>query len=277
VICVTMQRGVFKQLEVYHPRPEKILDLLNQMRTVDVILVRDCPIRLPSCSAILSEEATQDATIDLSQSEAELLRRMDATSCRYRIRRAEKLGQRLRLRTNDTTAREDFLLLYHRFIDQKYYLGNQNGFRPRPLTWARMQKFEGLYDVSVAYIDDKPLAAHIHLRDENERRVTELMAPNVRLDQGADKILVGLASYYLKWQLICHYKKQDFMTYSLGRMDPNNVVASIASFKRSFGAEAVALYDYLLAGPLARGAFRLRNSARRMLQKAGIVQRVWNI
>src|SRR5581483_2065610 len=60
-------------------------------------------------------EAFPTSCIDLSKPVDELYRGMDAKSCRYEIRRAEKLRGQIEIRSNDAQAREDLFTIYNRF------------------------------------------------------------------------------------------------------------------------------------------------------------------
>jgi len=269
LICVSSRRGVFKQVEVYHPRPEQISEFLIRLRPLDVLLVHGSPLRPAPCDAIGSEFEFQTTMVDLSLPESELWQRMHYDDWRRKLRKAERLGDRLVVRKNDSGARADFLAMHNRFVDQK-------GLRARPLTWARMAKFDGLYDVFTAYVDGKPFASKVTLRDEDEHRIEMLFAVNARLDGGIDHALVGCVNRYLFWHVMRHYKASGFVAYNFAGINPKEL-PTITRFKLSFGGEVVTLYDYVAAGRLARGAIRLRAAAHRLFQRAGVERRVWQI
>ena len=269
MICVTRQRGGVRRLEIYHPRPEQISLFMRALRPLDVILVRGSQTRLASYPAIVSERTTQTTTIDLSLSESELMRRMSYGDWRQKLRKAARLGERLEVRTNDTATCADFLDMYNRFVDRK-------GFGVRPLNWTRMAKFEGLYDVFAGYIDGKPLAAQLALRDEDERRIIMAFAVSVRLEGDADPALVGCVNRYLFWHVMRHYKGLGFLVYDFAGINREKV-PTITRFKLSLGGEVVTLHDYVIAGWVARRVIKLREASRRLLDRSGFEQRVWSI
>jgi lipid II:glycine glycyltransferase (peptidoglycan interpeptide bridge formation enzyme) len=217
----------------------------------------------------MSEDVAQTSIINLLLPETELLRRMHPKSCRYMVRRAEKLGERVTVRSNDANARKDFIDIYNRFVDHK-------GFGVRTITWARMAKFEGLYDVFVAYIDSKPLSVQLVLRDRDEGWAMDMMSANEEPDGDESRTLIGLANRYLHWHIQRFYKQSGFALYDFGGIDPEKL-PSITSFKLSFGGDVVTIYNYVITGSLARVAISLRELSHELLQRVGIERRVWQV
>jgi hypothetical protein len=235
---------------------------------MEIILLRGSPVRVASSSAIIRAEQNQTVAVDLSLPIPELLQRM-RKDCRSTVQRGETLRERIQLRINETAARNDFLNLYNRFVEQK-------SFGARPLTAARMKRIDRIGGIFVIYADGKPLAAQLVLRDEDERRANSVIAISARLDHDADLRLLGVATRYLDWQLMCLYKRAGFTTYDFCGFDIENL-PSVSRFKLSFGGDVLTVYDYVIAGLAARPAVKIRELARGMLHRVGFEPRVWQI
>lgn len=244
-------------------------EFLTKLRPWDVLLVHGSPSRPPVCSAIGTETEFQTTTVDLSLPESKLWQRMHYDDWRRKVRKAERLADRLVVKKNVDNARADFLAMHNRFIGQK-------GMRARPLTWERMAKFDGLYDVFTAYVDGKPFASKLTLRDEDERRIEMLFAVSARLDGDVDSALVGCVNRYLFWHVMRHYKESGFTAYNFAGINPTEL-PTITRFKLSFGGEVVTLYNYVAAGRVARNAIKLRAGIHNLLQRSGIERRVWQV
>ena len=155
-------RGPFRDHQVFFPsstqlralaaacRPNEVFRSPHVVGTIDATRTRIVDRSVTSC-------------LDLSLPVDGLLQNMSAKSCRYEIRRAKKLGDRLEFRTNDRTADADYLTLYNKFVEWKGYT--------RPISARRYQRYLQIGDVTVAYLDGVPVTGHLLVADQEASRV----------------------------------------------------------------------------------------------------------
>jgi hypothetical protein len=206
--------------------------------------------------------------LDLTKTEDELLHGMHAKSCRYEIRRADKLGDRLQVRSG-TPCHADFVMLYNDFVAEKGYT--------RPLSDHRFRAYSARSDIYVAYLDDEPVVGHLIARDEDTRRARLIFSASRRL-KAEYKSIAGPVNRYAHWAEIRDYKAASFRYFDFGGIGGSDVPGPIRKFKMSFGSEIEVGYDLMVQGSVAGLALRGQNAAAAGLRavkglRSGLVQR----
>jgi Acetyltransferase (GNAT) domain len=200
----------------------------------------------------VSESTT--STVDLRPEPDEIYRSMDAKSCRYEIRRAEKLDDRLTLRRNDAVAAEHFLSLFNELVAWRY---------TKPLSQRRFEQYLGVSDVFAAYVDEEPVAGHLVIRDRGAARLRLVFSVSTRFVEGPLQKLTGPVNRWLHWREMLLYRDEGYEAYDFGGVNPNS---PIGRFKLSFGGGIEHGRNVLIAGTLAAlplAAFEAAEAARR--------------
>ncbi len=181
---------------------------------------------------------------------------------RTEIRRAERLGERVRITRNEEAGRGDFLTVFNEFARLK------DGVRP--ISDRLLQRYEGFADRVILYLDDRPLVVNLVLRDPENGRVRGLYNASRRLDSDEPKNarLVSNLNRLLHWSNMRLYKEEGFTTYDWGGISEDRSDGR-ANFKMSFGGAVVEEYTYLCAGwpqlgLMVQRLFELTSARRRL-------------
>jgi Acetyltransferase (GNAT) domain len=228
-----------------------VAELARDCRPYDLYRIRHALGVPPSQPATRLRESVT-SVVDLTQEPDSILGGMDAKSCRYEIRRAEKLGERLTLRRNDGAAARDFRRLLEGLIAHTRHV--------RPPSRRRYEQYRAVSDIAVAYVDGTPVAGHLVVRDPGARRTRLVFSASVRHEPGALQKLSGPVNRWLHWQELLLYREEGYGAYDFGGVNPQS---PIGRFKLSFGGEMERGTNVVLAGSLALGPFRLLDAAGR--------------
>jgi hypothetical protein len=231
--------GRFRYFKVFMPTEEQLNQLATSMRGLDVLRVFSGPTSLRDA---------QTTIVDLSKGQDAIYAGMH-TSCRYKVRRAEKMRNRFEIVMNTESARKDFLQLYNSFASSK---------RNMPL--LKVQRFNEYLphaDVFMLYFEGRPTCGRLVLRDEETRTALMLYSGTRRFEQDADTITVGLLNRYLHWHEMKTYLAAGMEKYDFGGIGPRN--PSVSNFKMSFGGQLYTLGLYLYSAS-ARPFWRLAHS-----------------
>jgi hypothetical protein len=255
MVVVEMTRGPFRVADIYYPREAEVAGFLSNLSFNQIVCLRQMPVALPSL-----EEAThvpfETSLVDLNSNEQSLLARMNRT-CRYQLRKADNLADRIEVRQNDSTACRDFLRLHNEFVSRKRHTER--------LSERRFEAYRPLSDVLVAYFEGRPICGHVVIRDERVGRVGVLFTVSTRLQGEERSTFISSINRWLHWYEIRQYKSQGLQVYDLcglGTDTPEK--AGIAFFKHSFGGTSVLEHNYVVARKSARMAVRLFYLARRI-------------
>ena len=213
-----------------------VLELLSQVAVIKVL----------QCSATVANELLPYAfhrksfttsLLDLSLGEAALWQGLDPKSCRYEIRKAQKLD--CVIRHNEETDAAFGLL--RAFIDRNQYRAALS-----PADW------EGLlpnHDVFLAKTAGEPIAVHVLLADP-PHRARLLLSATVDRNDPRFKNVVGPVNRLLHWHEILYYQRQAVACYDFGGcdLDERSPLYPIARFKLSFGGPTVQEDTLYLAG-----------------------------
>lgn len=166
--------------------------------------------------------------IDLSVSETDLWSRLDAKSCRYEIKKVQKIGCCVSVNEHGEQALE--------FVNAFF---RRHKFR-RPMSSAAWQRNLEHGDVFTARHEGRILAAHLVLVDP-PLRARLLVGATARLEPGIQPALRGGVNRYLHWFELNHYKAKGIGCFDFGGVDLDRTspLYSITRFKLSFGGDIV--------------------------------------
>jgi hypothetical protein len=237
---VTIERrlaGVLRYRKIWLPGRDAAIEVARSLRFNDVVRLFAAPDHLDDLPRLARKREMRTAWIDLSGSPAAILNGMKKKSCRYEIRRAEKMLDQVAIEVSTTQARHDFLRIYNDFARVKHL--------PR-LTVSHLHEYTPHADTFLIYRSGEPLCSHLLLRDSESGTVRLLYSASRRLHTPEDGAICGALNRYLHWQEMLHYQRQGFVTFDFGGIrspeDP------ISRFKLSFGGRIVTESYYVLGG-----------------------------
>ncbi len=248
-------------------RPGSILAWWPQSVPAVTWLLGQAPIVvLWQCPAALARELRpwvfrcrpfQTPLIDLTRTEEDLWQGLEAKSCRYEVRKAQKMGCVVSRNENNEEAR----LLLNDSIRRLRY-GAELG-------QERWQEMLAGHDIFLCRWQGKPLVAHAILRDR-PGRARLLVSGGV--DRGDERFrgAVGPANRLLHWHELLYDKAEGYRFYDFGGCELNKESAQyrITQFKLSFGGEVVEEpIIYMAKNPALRGFFYGIDSIRRVLRQ----------
>lgn len=179
------------------------------------------------------------AKIDLKQDLSTLFSSLKS-NVRNEIRRAEREG----CQVGYSRDYELFRQYYNGFSDKKKSI--------QPISLSQISKYGNAVVSSVKY-GEKTLAMHVSVCDEDNKMVFLLYSASLRLEEDADRNLVGRANRYLHWSEFNHYKSLGYEFYDMNGVciDPSDEERyKIGRFKLSLGGvleERVDLYSPFFA------------------------------
>jgi hypothetical protein len=245
VLRVDRRRGPFKDSLVLFPTAEEVERLVAGCGPTELVRVRHAlGSTVPSGAAARGDSAT--SCIDLTRTMDDVYQDMDPKSCRYEVRRAAKLGDRLTMTRGGDRGRADFFRLYNEFVTWKGYA--------KPMTRRRYEEYLTVSDVLVAYVDDVPVAAHLIGVDDHAWRVRLLFSASARFADGDLGRLASPVNRWLHWQEMQLYASDGVAVYDFGG---GTSKSSIGRFKLSFGGRAESGSDMVVAGALVRAPLRV--------------------
>jgi hypothetical protein len=240
--------GLFRYRRVFYPRHDQLVRLLKHLGRFDV--VRVFSDRTASSSGVrpIAQGQGQTTVVDLSLSQDAVYAGMHS-NCRYKIRRADKLRDRIDIVMNTATACSDFFALYN------------SGARARSkiphLTPQRLNEYLPHADVFTLYFDGQPTCGRLVLRDVESRTVLMMHSATRRFEEGADTITVGLLNRYLYWHEMKTYQAAGIEKYDFGGAGSAN--PSATQFKQSFGGH-LTIYHYSVYAGRAPIAWELAHA-----------------
>jgi len=255
MIVIQATRGPLRLVDVFYPRPQEVDGFAIPRALTQIVHVRQAPVRLflPRSAALYMP--FEALLLDLTRSSDDLFREIDATG-RNRLRRAERIRDRIEVHRNDSVAYRDFLQIYNAFVAAKKYTDT--------ISDERLNALRPFTDVLVGYLDDRPVCGHVILRDETLRRVGVLWSASTRFNEESAAIVSSL-NRWLHWYEIGLYRSENMRIYDLGRIGTETPEKrGITRFKLSFGGIRVLEHDYIIARPAARAAIRCLYSVRKI-------------
>jgi hypothetical protein len=235
---VTIERRVHRLVryrKFWFPSRAQAMEISDALRADDVVRFFAVSPALANLPHVVERYMMPTLWIDLSGGPDALLRGMKKKSCRYVIRRAEKMLDRVAIEIGSEKANRDFLTVYNDFTHAKNLPG-------LPARWIQENSTHS--EALVLYLDGKPLCGHVVLLDPEARIVRLLYSGSRRLESPEQAAVCGTLNRYLHWQEMQRYYTQGFMTYDFGGL----YQAPIARFKLSFGGIVLPQHYYLLSG-----------------------------
>lgn len=207
---------------------------------------------------IILRETSSAVSLDLCKSSESLWKGLHK-KCRQHIGHAEKLSSSISIQRNGPQTERDLLEVYNSFARVKDHVSPING--------KILDRYKSTTDISVIYLDGRPMCAHAALLDHASQRVRYLYLSSRRLEDRDAAYKCAALNRYLHWHEIGLYREQGFKTLDFGgiRGGPDD---GIARFKLSFGGAVVSENTYLCAGSARLGQLaqmlrdRLRNRNR---------------
>ena len=239
---------IIRYRKVFFPTSEQLADLTHDLAPSGLVRVFFDPAQsaIKTCPVLRGRGET--TVVDLSKGEDAIYAGMHA-NCRYKMRRAEKMGERVQIAMNTDSARLDLLALYNGFAR------NKSGV---PLLKAkRFAEYLPHADIFALYFDGEPWCVRLVLRDEEAGRALMLYSGTRRLKKGTDTITCGLLNRYLHWHEMKIYQAAGMEKYDFGGIGPKN--PPLTQFKLSFGGKLV-MFDYALYAGAAWLSWRIANS-----------------
>jgi hypothetical protein len=236
--------GVLPYTTVFFPGAEAMSDIAGRLGTVHLARFFWSSVHAAPPSYVVRRTPTSTVCVDLTKTCDDLWSGL-VKNCRNEIRSAERLGDRVRIVRNNSTARDDFLAIYANFARGKDGVAALNS--------RLLQRYQDHIGWFVAYLDDRPMCGHVFLEDLGLGRTRLLFSASLRLQEPQTARLCGNLNRLLHWHEIRTYRDDGFVTYDLGGIS-EDLREGIARFKTSFGGETVTENTYLCAGSQLLGA-----------------------
>jgi Acetyltransferase (GNAT) domain len=236
---VAIERGahwLFRYRKFWFPSRTQALEISNSLRPDDVVRFFAVSPALDTPPHLVEQYKMRTLWINLAAGPDAVLNGMQRKSCRYEIRRAEKMLSRVVIEINSEKTNRDFLSVYNDFNHAK-------GLPALSVRW--IQENSAHCETLVLYLDGKPLCSHLLLRDPETSIVRLLYSASRRLVSSEHAAACGALNRYLHWQEMWRYYSQGFRTFDFGGLGHPE---SIARFKLSFGGIALTQHFYLLSG-----------------------------
>jgi len=169
--------------------------------------------------------------IDLTQDLDTIWRKLKKRSCRYEIRRAEKIPHDIVVNRWDSYVYE-FIRDFQR----------RKGLPL--LTWKRFLKLSKYSYLFSILSQGELIATHIFLIDY-PKRARLLISATARRDEYRMRNLVSALNRKLHWYEIQFFKERGFRIFDFGGINPNpaSPTYSVTLFKMSFGGYIVKYYN----------------------------------
>ena len=182
---------------------------------------------------------------DLRLALDELLGKMKSNT-RNEIRRAEREGCSFAV----ADGYDEFIPFYNAFCNSKGFADHVSS--------ARLGKFKSLLVTKAMHCKDV-LAMHVTQLDEEGKTAVLILSGSQRLDENADRKLIGWGNRFLHFKDMAYLKEQGYETYDWSGvcLDPNDPRYPIGQFKLGFGGEIVD--SWTLKSPLYAILEKIRN------------------
>lgn len=230
--------GFIKFRKCYFPTERDAASVADRLASNEIVRLLYTNAELPDHPHLVKRTEVKTSCLDLTTGVDALYQQMDKKSCRYEIRRAEKMEDRLRISVNTQETVADFFRLYNDFARAK------GG--PPHLSKRNLAEFTSYSDVYVAYLEERAICSHLILKDQECGRVRLLFSATTKYSMPEDARVTGAVNRYLHWHEIRHYIDENYKIFDFGGVrGPGHAVSR---FKLSFGGQVKSEYCYTLAG-----------------------------
>ena len=226
--------GLLSYRKVWFPTREAARAIGHSLKPNEFVRFFGASESLANLPHAIAARQLRTSILDLSGGPDEILKGMKKKSCRYEIRRAERMLGEVEVETNSPKAQRDFLVLYNDFARAK----RLPRFSP-----AQLREHA---ETLVLYFRDEPLCCHLILRDRERSVVRLLYSGSRRLQTAEDAAACGALNRYLHWHEMQRYHAQGFITFDFGGI--RDADDPISRFKLSFGGAVVVEHYCLFSG-----------------------------
>ncbi|HLK87706.1 MAG TPA: GNAT family N-acetyltransferase [Candidatus Binataceae bacterium] len=232
--------GILSYQRIFFADEATLPSLIESLRSNEIARVFHSSRRLAPGGSIIACERTFTVCNDLRQP-LERLWQGFAPYARAEIRKAQRLGDRVRIACNESADARDFLAVFNEFARLK------DGVTP--LSANALALYDHLADRVVLYLDGQPMVVNLVLRDRDSGRVRGLHNASRRLtvDERRQARMLGNLNRLLHWDNMRRYKEAGFSTYDWGGIGERRDDGR-SKFKMSFGGQVQEEYTYLCAG-----------------------------
>lgn len=256
MIVVETDRGPFRVADIYYAQPSEVQNLGSKLTLNQIIHLRQASEPVAIRRFLVKYEPWISLHVDLRCNVGKLFGDMDRT-CRYQVKKAERIRDRIEVRRNTSTANRHFLELHNSLAALKRHT--------ETLSERRLAAIEPFADVIVAYFEGRPVCSHVMLRDEGLRRVGLIWSASTRLNGEEMPSLVSSINRWLHWDEMCRYKAEGMHVYDFGNTGTQtSSQAAVTRFKLSFGGARVNEHNYLITRSVGRVALKLLSAVRRV-------------
>ncbi len=239
--------------------PRSVQEVAAFLNEAPIVILWQCPAAMvPEIRPwIFRCQPFQTPLLDLARTEEELWQGLEAKSCRYEIRKAQKLECLVSSNEDCETARR----LINDSIRRLRYRAE--------LGEAQWQDLLPGHDIFLCRWQGMPLVAHVLLRD-HPGRARLLLSGGV--DRGDERFrnVVGPANRLLHWRELQYYKAEGYRYYDFGGCDVNKQSRHYRNtqFKLSFGGQVVEEpHVYLAKNPVLRSYYQGIGVVRRAVRR----------
>jgi len=236
---------LWNDLTVFFPSVKYLEGFATRLRFDEIVRLSETAVDLSGYPNLFRRKLALTTWLDLSRNLDTLYGAMDSKSCRYEIRRAGKMSDRISIMRNGG-ALDAFFDLYNKFVSQKGYAD--------PLSRRRFKEFVKIADVFVASVDSRPVCGHLMVRDQEEGRVRLGFSASLRLESKETANVTGAVNRFLHWHEIQTYKSEGIRMYDFAGIEDGTT--PIARFKLSFGGEQLVEHCYVFMGRGGQLAYR---------------------
>lgn len=229
--------GVLRYRKVWFPSQDGALEISQSLRSNDVVRIFGASPEIAPLPRLVKHRQLKTAWVDLSAGPDAILDGMKRKSCRYEIRRAERMLNKIEIEITSERANRDFLALYNEFAKVK-------GLPQFSRHW--LEEYAAFGEIFVLYLNGESMCCHLLLQDQEAGIVRLLYSGSRRLQNSEDAAACGALNRYLHWYEMQRYHGQGFATFDFGGIrDPED---PISRFKLSFGGVIMTEHYYLLSG-----------------------------
>lgn len=214
-------------------------DYPHDIEGCDFLTFHYCKNKVNAKGFTCQKELT--SIIDLTQDLDTIWQDMDKKSVRYRIKRAQREG--IKIRINE--GYDQFFQIYRSFIQKKGIKSLFDTFGVRSTTLKNMKKYGTLF---VAEYDGEILVGTLYFEDNSNMKAWIGASKRLEVDK-AKASMISNADRLIDWEAIKYAKEKGIEEFDLGGLwseeaEKDKRKKGINSYKLSYGGEIVTRYSY---------------------------------
>lgn len=229
--------GLLRYRKIWFPPREAAFEISRSLKANETARLFGASWQAESLPGLIKSRQSLTSWISLAGGPEKILEGMKRKSCRYEIRRAEKMQSQVDIEVGSARSHRDFLILYNDFARAKQL--------PKfPAAWIK--EYAPHSEIIVLYLRGEPLCCHLLLCDPETSIVRLLYSGSRRLETADDASACGALNRYLHWYEMQRYHSKGFATFDFGGI--RSTEDPISRFKLSFGGTIVTEHYCLLGG-----------------------------